>query len=206
MSNRADITPGRFGLSGSLAFPDRLDRREGGTEGVIPVAETAPAWESTFRSALDRLAASPALGHLRALIRTDASHVMYRVPASLLLQLPTESRVPESLSLFASQYLILLEAEAVDLIIEEIRIGPNVLSPVSAVQGLLLPSIVRGKDSSGTARELRAALFVPGFVALPTHVSKVEGAAEVVVYFGPSAIVCALYDVSGDAVLLDLVR
>lgn len=179
---------------------------EGGTGGVTPVVETEAAWESTFRSALDRLAASPASGHLRALIRADTSHVMYRVPASLLLQLPTEDRVPVSLSLFASQYLILLEAEAVDLIPEEIRVGPNVLSPVSAVAGLLLPSVTRGKDPSGTPRELRAALFVPGFVALPAHVSKVGGAPEVVVYFGSSAIVCALYDAPGDAVLLDVVR
>ena len=114
--------------------------------------------------------------------------------------------MPESLALFASQYLILLEAEAVDLIIEEIRIGPNVLSPVSAVQGLLLPSVVRGKDPSGTPRELRAALLVPGFVALPTHVSKVGGAQEVVVYFGPSAITCALYDAQTEANILGVVR
>lgn len=114
--------------------------------------------------------------------------------------------MPESLALFASQYLILLEAEAVDLIPEEIRVGPNVLSPVSAVAGLLLPSVVRGKDPSGTPRELRAALLVPGFVALPTHVSKVGGAQEVVVYFGPSAITCALYDAQTEANILGVVR
>jgi hypothetical protein len=179
---------------------------EGGTEVVTPVAETAAAWESIFRSALDRLAASPVSGHLRASIHANASHDVYRVQASLLSRFAAEDRVPESLSLFASQYLILLEAEAVDLIPEEIRIGPNVLSPVSAVQGLLLPSVVRGKDPSGTPRELRAALLVPGFVALPTHVSKVGGAQEVVVYFGSSAVVCALYNAPGDALLLDVVR
>ena len=179
---------------------------EGGTEGITPVDETAAAWESTFRSALDRLAASPVSGHLRASIGTDTSHVMYMVPASLLFQHPARDHVPESLSLFASQYLILLEGEVVDLIPEEIRVGPNVLSPVSAVQGLLLPSAVRGKDPSGTPRELRAALFVPGFVALPAHVSRVGGTPEVVVYFGASGVVCALYDAIGDAVLLDVVR
>lgn len=49
-----EIAPGPSGPSGSLAAPDRLDRMEGGTEVVTPVAETATAWESNFRAALDR--------------------------------------------------------------------------------------------------------------------------------------------------------
>ncbi len=179
---------------------------DGETAVVAPVAESAAAWESIFRSALDRLAASPVSRHLRASIRADASHDVYRVEASLLSHFAAEDRVPESLSPFASQYLILLETEDHDLVPEEIRIGPNVLSPVSAGQGLLLPSVVRGKDPSGTRRELRAALLVPGFVALPAHVSKVEGAKEVVVSFGPSAVICALYDPQTEAINLNVVR
>ncbi len=179
---------------------------ESRTDGVTPVPESDKAWETVFRSALDRLAASPVSGHLRTLIRAEASHAMYRVPASLLTRFPAEDRVPGSLSPFVGQYLILLEGKAADVFPEEIRVGPNVLSPVSVVQGLLLPSVIRGKDSAGTTRELRAALLVPGFVALAAHVSKAEGAQEVVVYFGPSAIVCALYDTLGSALILDVVH
>ncbi len=179
---------------------------KGGTEGVTPIAETAGPWEGIFRSALDRLAASPAFGRLRPLIRAEASHVVFRIPASPLSGFPTEDRLPEALASFISQFLIPLEAEAVDMIPEEIRVGPNVLSPVSTIQGLLLPSVVRGRDSTGTHQEQRAALLIPGFVALPTHVSRVGAAREVLVYVAPSAVTCALYDAPSDALFLDVVR
>lgn len=173
---------------------------------VITIPEGSSKREAIFRAALERIRSMQTAGHLRVWVDRELEHQLYRIPASSVRDAPVGERVPSSLMQFVLQFFLPLVTEDTDLFPEEARAGPNLLSSASPIQGILSPAVVHGKAPSGEPRSVAGALLVPGLVSIPAHVSRIEGAAEVLVYFGTTALTAAFYDASDDTLVLDVTR
>lgn len=176
------------------------------TERITPAPEPNTKREAVFRAALERVRSMRTAGNFRSWMDRELAHELYRVPASAVRDGPVGELVPSALIPFVLQYFLPLVTEGADLFPEEVRVGTNLLNSTSPLQGILSPATVRGTAPSGEPRRVAGVLLFPGLVSIPAHVSQVEGAAEVLVYFGASSLTVAFYDAPADAIAFDLVR
>lgn len=184
--------------------------REGMTD-ALPAIElkelSDPEWERRFQGAILRLSQSPAAGQLRNLVPARISHELFSADASTLRSGATNDRVPPSVNMILAQYFVGLEPAPPEMLFGGVELGSNHLGPMSPIQGVLVSAKVTGQDARGSPLTAPGVVFIPNYLALPTHIlPRSKDEVEIVVYFGPQETVGAAYDGSRDALVVDRVR